>query len=399
MSEPVEEFLDELRASLALGTFVRLTLAKPRGADPTLRNVYAKLVRIKDADHLSFTFRHDERDLVKNHASAEGPAVVAALLGRDFLSAHLFTTGFDLRLDFNRRREPRLVRGRATFDAAPPAGHDRAKRRFVNAEDNVYLRALGVTDAEGRVRAGAADKFKQINKFVETVAHLLEGAGLKDKQDLSLVDMGAGKGYLTFAIYDYLRSTLGLRRASVVGVEARKELVELCNRVAREAGFEGLEFRQGLIGDYAPGPVDVLVALHACDTATDEALHAGLDAGAAVLITAPCCHKELRPQIEAPEVLGGMLRHGILLERQAEMLTDTLRSLLLEASGYQTRVFEFISTEHTRKNTMIAAVRRRRGAGEADAALREFGALKTFYGVREQRLERLLREGREDRQT
>jgi len=387
-AEPVEEFLSELRTSLAGGTFVRLTLAKPRGSDPTLKNVYVKLARIKGADHLSFTFRHDTRDLVKNHTVADGPELVAALLGRDFLSAHLFTTGFDLRLDFNRRREPRIVRGRATFDAPPAAEHDRVKHRFVSAEGNVYLRALGVTDADGRVRAGAGDKFKQINKFVETVAHLLEGAGLKDKQDLSLVDMGAGKGYLTFAVYDYLRNTLGLR-PSVVGVEARKELVELCNRVAREAGFEGLEFRQGLIGDYALGPVDVLVALHACDTATDEALHAGLAAGASVLITAPCCHKELRPQISPPAVLGGMLKHGILLERQAEMLTDTLRALLLEASGYQTRVFEFISTEHTRKNTMIAAVRRE-GTWNRDAALAEFRALKEFYGVREQRLERLL---------
>ncbi|HEX7175580.1 MAG TPA: SAM-dependent methyltransferase [Pyrinomonadaceae bacterium] len=387
--QPVEEFFDALRESLSGGAFVRLTLGKYRGDDPTLKNVYARRVQIKGEDNLSLTFRHHTQDLVRNSTTDEALAIVAALLGHDFLSGHLFTTGFDLQLDFNRKREPRLTRSRATFDTPPAAEHDRVKQRFVNAEGNVYLRALGVTDAEGRVRAGAGDKFKQINKFVETVAHLLESAGLKGKQDLTLVDMGAGKGYLTFAVYDYLRNTLGLQRASVVGVEARKELVELCNGVAREAGFEGLEFRQGLIRDYALGPVDVLVALHACDTATDEALHAGLAAGAAVLITAPCCHKELRPQIETPEVLGGMLRHGIMLERQAEMLTDTLRALLLEASGYQTRVFEFVTTEHTRKNTMIAAVRAG-GKTDADAALRQFRELKEFYGVREQRLEKLL---------
>jgi hypothetical protein len=398
MREPVEEFLSALRESLSGGTFVRLTLAKPRGAaDPTLKNVYARLAHIRGEDHLTLTFRHDTRDLVKNYAPEEGVGVLASLLGRDFLSGHLFTTAFDLRLDFNRRREPRLARLAPTFDAPPPAEHDRRKQRLISTVDNVYLRALGVTDAAGQVRAGAGDKFRQINKFVETVAHLLEDAGLKGRESLSLVDMGAGKGYLTFAVYDYLRNTLGLR-ASVVGVEARAELVELCNRVAREAGFEGLEFRQGLIQDYEPGPVDVLVALHACDTATDEAIYKGIGAGAAVVITAPCCHKELRPQIEAPEVLGGMLRHGILLERQAEMLTDTLRALLLEASGYQTRVFEFVSTEHTRKNTMIAAVRRE-GARTRGGALHEIEVLKSFYGVREQRLERMLSEGREDRQA
>ena len=389
MREPVEEFLSALRESLSGGTFVRLTLAKPRGAsDPTLRNVYARLARIKGEDRLTLTFRHDTRDLVKNHAPEEGAGLIATLLGQDFLSGHLFTTGFDLQLDFNRRREPRLTRRPPTFDAPPPAAHDRRKQRLVNPEGSVYLRALVVTDASGQVRAGAGDKFRQINKFVETVAHLLEDAGLKGRETLSLVDMGAGKGYLTFAVYDYLRNTLGVR-ASVVGVEARGELVELCNRVAGEAGFGGLEFRQGNIRDCEPGAVDVLVALHACDTATDEAIFKGIRAGAAVVITAPCCHKELRPQIEAPEVLGGMLRHGILLERQAEMLTDTLRALLLEASGYQTRVFEFVSTEHTRKNTMIAAVRRE-GAADDAAALAEFRALKEFYGIREQRLERLL---------
>jgi len=133
----------------------------------------------------------------------------------------------------------------------------------------------------------------------------------------------------------------------------------------------------------------VLIALHACDTATDDAIHKGVEAGAALVVTAPCCHKEVRPQIVVPDQLRGVLRHGHLLEREAESVTDSLRALLLEAAGYRVKVFEFVSNEHTRKNTMIAAVRRGGGANNS-AALEEFRALKEFYGIREQRLENLL---------
>jgi len=180
-------------------------------------------------------------------------------------------------------------------------------------------------------------------------------------------------------------------RACVTGVEARTQLVELCNEVARRAGFEGLRFKTGMVEDVEVGRADVLIALHACDTATDDAIYKGVAAGASVIVTAPCCHKELRPQIESPAALRGLLRHGIILEREAEGLTDSLRALLLEAAGYAVKVFEFVSTEHTRKNTMIAATLR---APEADSergrALREYRELKEFYRIREQRLERLL---------
>jgi hypothetical protein len=178
-------------------------------------------------------------------------------------------------------------------------------------------------------------------------------------------------------------------RANVTGVEARPELVALCNDAARDAGFDRLSFTTGFIQDFELPQTDILIALHACDTATDEAIHKGVAAGASVIVTAPCCHKEVRPQIKPPDALRGVLRHGHLLEREAESVTDSLRALLLEAVGYRVKVFEFVSTEHTRKNTMIAAVRRE-GAGRGEDALRELEALKSFYGIESQRLERLL---------
>jgi Methyltransferase domain len=171
----------------------------------------------------------------------------------------------------------------------------------------------------------------------------------------------------------------------VSGVEARPELVSLCNRVAAEQAMAPrLSFRAGTINETPLGAVDILIALHACDTATDDALAKGIAAGATLLIVAPCCQKELRPALVPPPPLAGALRHGIFLERQAEFVTDALRSQLLEWAGYRTKVLEFVSTEHTAKNTMIAAVKARPAGDPALAAgIRQFAS---FYGVRSQRL-------------
>jgi SAM-dependent methyltransferase len=388
-----EKFFASLDESLAGGHFGKLTLARYRGPDADLKNVYVRRVELKGGERLSFLYRYKTRDIVKNHAVEDGRRMLREMLGAEFASGHLFTSKEVLQLEFNRKGESRLVTHQPTFASAPAAEHDRRKRRTIDAAGSLYLRALGVTNERGEVRPAMGDKFRQINKFVEIIAGLYGSSTLAGREDISVVDMGSGKGYLTFAIYDYFANVLGLR-ASVTGVEARPELVELCNDTARLAGFERLSFHPGYIQDFELPRTDVLIALHACDTATDDAIHKGIAAGASVIVTAPCCHKEVKPQIEMPESLRAVLRHGHLLEREAESVTDSLRALLLESAGYRVKVFEFISTEHTRKNTMIAAVRydvaASREATNREAALREYRALKEFYGIREQRLEKLL---------
>ena len=383
-----EQFFAALDESLAGGRFVKLTLSKYRGREAGLMNVYIRPVTLKGGERLSFLQRYRTRDAVKNHTHEDGARLVRELLGAGFASAHLFTTAEDLRLEISRKGESRLVRSRPTFDAPAAEEHDRRKRRSIETEGNVYLHALGVTNERGEVRPAMGDKLRQINKFVETIAGLYDSSPPAGGEELTLVDVGSGKGYLTFAVYDYFNNVRGVR-ATVTGIEVRPELVELCNDVARRAGFEHLSFRTGFVQELELPHTDILVALHACDTATDDAIYKGVVAGAAVIVTAPCCHKEVRPQMHAPEALRGVLRHGHLLEREAESVTDSLRALLLESAGYRVKVFEFVNSEHTRKNTMIAAVRRADNA-DPSAALADFRALKEFYGIREQRLERLL---------
>jgi hypothetical protein len=200
--------------------------------------------------------------------------------------------------------------------------------------------------------------------------------------------MGSGKGYLTFAAFDFFKITRGID-VSMTGIDARDELVDLCRDIAKACDFENLEFERGLISNYELSDVNILIALHACNTATDDAIFRGIRAEADLIVVAPCCHQELRPQIKAPEFLGGILRHGVILEREAETLTDGLRALLLERSGYSTKIFEFISTEHTPKNNMIVGTRTAKKA-DSEKLDAQITLIKEFYGIKEQRLENLL---------
>jgi hypothetical protein len=382
---PTDEFRELLASSWLDGTFSKLTLGKPRGSDPTLQNAYVRRVHLKSGPHLSFIWRHNTRDVTKNLPPDEAIAEVGRLLGTVFHSAHLFTTARSVQLEFNKKGEPRLSFGR-TETPWPDTAHDRSKTRLLPVESQVWMHLLGVTNEQGAIREGLADKHRQIHKFVEILSHLAAEAPLPDSRPVEIADMGCGKGYLTFAAHDYFDST-AKRSVRVVGVEQRPDLVELCNRIAHDTGRMKLSFVRGTIQETAIPEPDVLIALHACDTATDDALARGLAAGAALILTAPCCQKEVRPQLHPPPVLAPALRHGIFQERHAEFATDALRALLLEWAGYETKVFEFISTEHTAKNIMIAAIRRADSPGRADPkAAKAVRDLAAFYGVREHAL-------------
>ena len=200
--------------------------------------------------------------------------------------------------------------------------------------------------------------------------------------------MGSGKGYLTFAAYDFFRNVRGIE-VTMTGVDVRPDLIEKCNEIARASEFSGLEFVQGGINDLDLESTDILIALHACNTATDEAIYKGISGKASIIVAAPCCHQELRPQIVAPEMLRDVLKHGIMLERTAEFVTDALRSLLLERSGYATKIIDFVPVEHTPKNLMLVGTRDV-NIDRATEIDREIAEIKEFYSIKEQRLETLL---------
>ncbi len=384
---PREEFLAQLGLCVRDGTLVKLTLGKPRGADATLRHLFVRPVEIRGTTHLSFVWRHDRQDITKNYPREDALTALAPLFGTDFHSAHLFTTARLVQLEYSKKGEPRLTYG-PPAEEKPDTAHDRPKQRLLTEASDPWMQALGVMTPAGSVREGMADKHRQIHKFTEILSHLAAGAGLPTHRPLEIADMGCGKGYLTFAAHDYF-NLVARRPAQVRGLEAREELVTLCNRVARDTARPSLNFVQGTIGSATLPALDLLIALHACNTATDDAIARGVQAGAALIVVAPCCHQELRPQLHPAPVLAPALAHGIFAERHAEFATDALRALLLEWAGYDTKVFEFISTEHTAKNVMIAATKRD-GEARTEAAALKVRELAAFYGVKTQSLARQL---------
>ncbi len=399
-SDAGQRFLAELAASVERGAFVKLVLGKPRaGGEADLLRVTMRPIRLRGEAFISIVSTHKTRDITKNLPVAEAMVQLRASGLPAFGHAHLFTAEEELQLLTSRKGQQTLRRSAVARDVpadASPAKpelsghekHDREKQRWI-ALDRPFLAALGVTDAQGRLIPAMARKWKQINKFVEVLDHALASTALKAAPRIAVSDFGSGKGYLTFALHEHLQHTLGLP-VQVTGVELRADMVTLCNGAAKRLGLEGLAFEQGDVGSVEPEAIDIMIALHACDTATDHAIHQGLRAGAAIIMCSPCCHKELRPQLLSPHPLRPILKHGVHLGQQAEMLTDGLRALLLDACGYETQVFEFIALEHTNKNKMILAVKRERPARDAEDAWQQVRDIKAFYGIRDQCLETLL---------
>ncbi len=388
MPENINKFVTEFANSLRDGTFVKMTLGNYKGAEEHLQKILVRVVKTKKGTRLFFLYRGETRDTAKNFDFGTGVALIDEALETGFHSGHLFTTENDYQLDVGKKGRSRLNVAKPTFKTPPPLEHDREKTAQVVA-DSFYLKALGITDDTGRVRDRSQDKWKQINKFVEVLSSLVDKSELNDARELKIVDMGSGKGYLTFAAYDYFKNNREVN-VQVTGVDTKRELVDLCNGIAAASQFDGLNFVVGTIGEYDVGNVDILIALHACNTATDDALFKGITAKADLIVAAPCCHQEIRPQITPPEMFRDILKHGIMLDRTAETITDGLRSLLLEREGYSTKLFEFVSTEHTPKNNMLVGTRLKKSVDNA-VFDRQIAEIKRLYGIREHRLEALLK--------
>ncbi|MFW0754540.1 class I SAM-dependent methyltransferase [Pseudomonas sp. H11T01] len=383
------QFLNLLDTSLAQNSFIKLVLAKYVGDEADLQRVIIKQLTVKEQPCLSFVYRYKTRDITKNFSLADGVAAIADLLPESFKNAHLLSLTDEVQLEYSKKGKSSLFKGKAQQEReVPSAEHNREKNRFLELS-RPFLADLGVTNKQHELIPAMSRKWKQINKFIEVFSHALTSSPLALDQPVRVADFGSGKGYLTFAIHDYLRNTLHAE-GLVTGVELREDMVTLCNNAAARLEHPGLTFQHGDVRTFAPTAIDVMIALHACDIATDYAIHMGIRSGAAIIMCSPCCHKQIRLQIQSPALLKPMLQYGLHMGQQAEMVTDSLRALFLEACGYETKVFEFISLEHTNKNKMILAVKRAEPVDPAQLLVK-IQELKAFYNISEHCLETLLR--------
>ncbi len=388
--DPMASFADRLRTSLDNNSFVSAVLAKYRGPVVDLQRIDLRCVRLRDQVHLQLVHQYTTRNITHNLTLGDAVPHVMSLVGADgFRHAHLQSRDQRLELTITQRGQVRLHNAATELVSATQVdeAHNRSKQRMLSL-DRPFLAALGVTTAQGQLIPAMARKWKQINKFLEVFAAALAASRLNDAKALRIADFGCGKGYLTFAVHDWLQREKQIE-AEVIGVELRPDMVSLCNAAIGSLGLSGLRIEQGDVRSWQPQALNVVIALHACDTATDHAIHLGLRAGADIILCSPCCHKQLRPQLLQPHPLRPILRHGVHLGQEAEMLTDGLRALLLEAAGYDTQVFEFVALEHTNKNKMILAVKRAQAKPPGEV-LAQIAEIKAFYGIREHCLESLI---------
>lgn len=392
-STELMQFLEEFHAAFLASKLQRLVLSKYKGNEVDLNRITIRPVQIKEQSLLSFLYEYRTNHITKNLDIETAHAQLQTLIASDFLNAHLVTNDWEIQLTLSKKGKFLVNRNRNKTSLnnleQPQAerAHNRNKLRYVK-QDRPYLRELGITDAKGEIIPAMSRKWKQINKFIEVLSTAIQQTGLDKRSQLHIADFGSGKAYLTFAVHDYLTENLHID-TQVTGVELRQGLVDLCNQTAQKLALTGIKFEQGDVQHFSAQAINIMIALHACDTATDYALHMGIRTGADIIMCSPCCHKQIRPQLKSPALLAPVLQHGIHLGQEAEMITDGLRALLLEANGYDTKVFEFISLEHTSKNKMILAQKRKVPRDNTEI-LQQIAAIKNFYGIQEHCLENLL---------
>jgi SAM-dependent methyltransferase len=403
---PVEDFIRHTQSSLEENTFVRLILSGGTEAEGAPKRVLGRLIRLRGEPHLSLTLRHATNDVTKNLKLPEVAKWLGFQLKGNFRSALLGTTIREWQLNFPPDKEPWLISHKPHTKNVPSRNHDEAKQTWLDASARDWLFGLGVCDDRGQIIPSMADKHRQIHQYLEILSHLLKDCGWGSESlesrpeavgepaeaattsELVIADMGCGKGYLTFGIWHLLCRRWRVP-ARIVGVETRPELVKNINYLARKLDAPGLEFIAGDIASAELPTVDALIALHACNTATDDAIRRGIGQKAKLIVVAPCCHKEVRAQLGRPAPLAPVLEHGIMAERMAEWVTDGLRALFLEWAGYRTKIIEFVSSEHTPKNLMLAAIREREPfTNEATRA--KIIELKQFFGIDRHALDGLL---------
>jgi hypothetical protein len=378
-------FFELLEKSIHDGTFRKATLSKPSSDNRWQRITISTFTDSQDIVHVSFDYFDGRQAQRKNYSKEQALKELQSWIPLRMSNAFVKLTHEEISFEATAHGSYRLKRRDVTPSESEATSHNREKR-YIIADDAPFLVELGIASQTGGIRRDRYDKFRQIQKFAEIITDLVP-EDESSSRPFSIVDFGSGKHYLTFALHSIFQARNPA--VSVCGVEQRKELVTLGQNAAHSLHIQNLSFHEGSIASYPLDAADLVVALHACNTATDDALAKALRAKARFICVAPCCHAYVRQHFTPSDDLRPILRHGILAERFAEGLTDSLRVLVLEALGYQTKLFEFISLEHTAKNVMITG---RYTGHKKKTSLEMLLELKTKFSLTDFYLDRAVRD-------
>jgi SAM-dependent methyltransferase len=378
-----DELLKHLLQWLSSSGFLQASFAgKPHGPNSLQwKRVQLRMFILREAPHVQFSYSDGRQTLTKNFLLTELEQPVRELLLIQFSDIHLSLASHEHNIRVSKQGKVHVATRKQAQDK-PIEAHNRSKNvALPEGVANLVLERMGILTASGQVKPTMRSKYVQINEFLKHLMHILDESGLQQlDRPIEILDCGCGAAYLTIAVHHYLNDVLK-RPARVIGVDVNEDVIR--KSIARtEANSSGtLNFQTGKIGEIQAKP-DIVLALHACNRATDDAILQAIRSDAKLFLGVPCCHQDLNQQLQAigpAEVLRPILRHGIFRERQAEILTDTFRSLWLRRHGYRTEVVEFTSPEHTARNVMIRACRT--GAANNSLAQEEYDALKAFWGV------------------
>ena len=382
--------LTDLKA-LITEQLLNITISNP-GKNETLTKIKIRPMELKGKLHYQIEEFTKTQAFHKNISPEELTERFPTYFEDRFRQAQLHFQGEDVQILVSKKGAVSILHKKSKTEtpARLPLSHNRTKHYILNEGNAVpFLVELGVMTKDGAVTKAKYDKFRQINRFLEFVQDILPA--LPTNRTITILDFGSGKSYLTFALYHFLK-ILHQREVKIIGLDLKKDVIANCNRLAEKLGYSELTFLHGDIAEYeGVTQVDMVVTLHACDTATDYALAKAIGWDASVILSVPCCQHELNQQIKN-EALSPLLKYGLIKERTAALFTDALRGNLLEAAGYQTQILEFIDMEHTPKNILLRAVRKQKPSkvllqknlAELEPTLQLLNAKPTLYHLLQQ---------------
>ena len=357
-------------------TLVRMIAGNRRKKSLEYTKITIKPVVIKKEYRYQAEYSYDKKVTHLNLNEDEILSFAMSLLD-NFKQLNIFTTSDEVQVLASKTDNPRIT-FRKTETKTAALSHNKDKNYLIpEGTPCDFLIRLEVMNRDGSVRPKHYHKFRQINRFLEIVEDSY--SALPSDRAIRIIDFGCGKSYLTFALYYYLHIIKG-RDVSIVGLDLKKDVIDFCSKTARELGYTGLSFLMGDIADYTGDNADMVVTLHACDTATDYALINAVNWNTRVILSVPCCQHELFSQIKN-DLHQPMLKYGIIRDKFTELLTDALRGLKLEEMGYRVSMIEFTPLEHTSKNIMIKAVKGVPYKKLQQKAADEYNRLKEFYNV------------------
>lgn len=365
---------------LERSTFIRAVFSgEQKGSSVQWLKVTVRPVELKGQVYLQFSYFDEKKDITKNHLE-DAASKLDELLSLPFRNILVESNTGNVQVNFTKKGKALVSRSKPV-EVKTDLAHDRQKNRLLTDENAApFLKAVGIMTQDGRIKADMQRKYKQINEFLRLVDETASFPAWGGSP-INVIDFGCGNAYLTFAIYFYLHDVLHLE-AHVTGVDVNADLIQRHIQKVEALGWEHLSFEVSPIAEYQPPtPPDMVLALHACDTATDDAIAQGLQWNSRLIICAPCCQHELQSQMskmELPDALSSVFQDGIFFERMGDILTDTFRATILRMKGYRTDVTQFVPIEHTAKNLMIRAVKT---SQPVERWQEQYRNLKSFWGV------------------